>query len=115
MFRFISIIEAKWSFTILKAIGFSDWEIAKGHLSETLILTAIGILMSIPISMHLATLLNKSFENLMSPPPTVLDTSVVIYRAVLVLASALLATLIVLRYALKGSLAKRLRTVFETL
>ncbi len=115
VFRFISIMEAEWSFTILKTIGFSDWEIAKGHLSETLILTTVGILMSIPVSIHLATLLNKSFENLMSPPPTVLNAGVVFYRAAIVLTSTLLVTIALLKYSLKGRTAEKLRKVFEAI
>lgn len=115
VFSFLSIREREWEFVILKAMGFSNWDLLGGSLVKTMLLSCVGVLLGIPLSLQLATQFNATFENLLSPPPTVLDPGIVIMRVILVIGVSLLTVFIVIRFALKRNVAERLRRVFEAM
>lgn len=115
VFTFISMREREWDFVILKSMGFSNWNILHSGIWGTLLLSLIGILFAIPLGMHLATLFNATFKNLISPPPTVLDINVVAFRSLLVIGVSLLTVFFVMTSNLKRKVAERLRQVFETM
>jgi len=115
VFAFISIMEREWDFVILKSMGFSNLDILHSGIWGTVLLSFIGSLFAIPLGMHLATLFNASFENILSPPPTILDANIIILRSMLVIGASSFTVFFVMISTLKRNIAERLRRVFETM
>jgi len=115
VFAFISMTEREWDFVILKSMGFSNWNILRGSLLETLLFSLIGVLLGMPLGIRVATLFNTTFEILISPPPIVLDSNVVISRSLIIIGISLLTVFLVIRFTLKRNVAEKLRRVFETM
>jgi putative ABC transport system permease protein len=115
IFSFISTAERRWQFITLKLLGFYDNQIIKNSLVENFILTLLGIVLGIPLGMQMATFFNKSFQGLMSPPPTIFAVEPVAIRSLLIIAVTLLTVYAVAKLDIRSKVAEKIRRVFGTM
>ena len=115
VFSFISTLEKEWDYTILKSMGYSDYDILKHEIAEVTFLTSIGIIFSIPLTIKLTLLFNKTFERLIYLPIAVLNPSIVLGRAILVLLTTMFSVYLISKLILHGNIAEKLRVAFESM
>jgi len=111
----ISARERGWEFVILKAMGYSNSSILSCMLWGNLLLSFIGVLLGIPLGLQLANAFNATFENLLSPPPTVLIFATVYPRCLLVISASLLSVFFIIKFTLRRNISYNLRGIFQTM
>jgi len=82
---------------------------------EILLLSLVGVVLGVPLSMQLTMLFNKQFEAVMSGPSVVFIPDIIIARSLLIVGVSLLTMFLVIWLTLKRNVAEKLRQVFEAM
>ena len=115
VFAFLSAMEKQWSFTVLKAIGYTNKSILRTSMLEILVLSIFGTIVGVPLSMELASLFNRQFEAVMSGASVVLIPDLIFVRCVAIIIASLLSSFIITKQMLRRNISERIRVMFETM
>jgi hypothetical protein len=96
-------------------MGYSGREVLAGGVTGFALLSGAGVLLGIPLAMRLSDMFARTFETLMTLPPTTLDLGVTGVRSVLVMVVAILTVTVALRSNVRRSVAEGLKRVFDTM
>jgi putative ABC transport system permease protein len=115
VFAFISTRERAWELVILKSMGFTGPQVMLSGIATFLLLSVVGVLLGVPLSMRLSDAFGATFADFMTLPPTSLAPATTAWRSLLVVGASLLAVVGSMRSVLRRSVAESLRAVFDTL
>lgn len=115
VFAFISTRERAWELVILRSMGFRGSQVMASGLGTFLLLSVLGVLLGVPMSLKLADAFAATFADFMTLPPATIAPATTAWRSLMVIGVSLLAVVGSMRSILRRSIAESLRSVFDTL